>query len=126
MTNGIENVIESFEVIENFLTLYKNKYEINIIDTEKIFDESENQNNRNGKQNVLAKISNIIRELGKAKVLCYGMISGIILTILGIIYLSRYYGWLGLCLFAITTLLLTFLISAINQVEQYRKDERKC
>jgi len=30
---------ENFEVIENFLTLYKNKYRINIVDTEKIFDD---------------------------------------------------------------------------------------
>lgn len=36
--------IENFEVIENFLTLYKNKYEINIIDTEKIFDEISPEN----------------------------------------------------------------------------------
>jgi 16S rRNA (cytosine967-C5)-methyltransferase len=31
--------MENFEVIENFLTLYKNKYKINIVDAEKIFDE---------------------------------------------------------------------------------------
>ncbi|MHB9129444.1 MAG: methyltransferase domain-containing protein, partial [Candidatus Humimicrobiaceae bacterium] len=36
--------IENFEVIENFLTLYKNKYEIDIIDTEKIFDEISPEN----------------------------------------------------------------------------------
>ena len=30
---------ENFGVIENFLTLYKNKYRINIVDTEKIFDD---------------------------------------------------------------------------------------
>ena len=31
--------MENFEVIENFLTLYKNKYKINIVDAEKIFYE---------------------------------------------------------------------------------------
>jgi 16S rRNA (cytosine967-C5)-methyltransferase len=37
--------IENSEVIDNFLTLYKNKYKIDIVDTEKIFAEISPENN---------------------------------------------------------------------------------
>jgi 16S rRNA (cytosine967-C5)-methyltransferase len=38
--------LENFEVIESFLTLYKNKYKLNIIDIEKIFDEISPENKK--------------------------------------------------------------------------------
>ena len=43
--------LENIEVIENFLALYKNKYELFIVDTEKIFDDifSENKAEYNSK-----------------------------------------------------------------------------
>ncbi|MHB1377927.1 MAG: RsmB family protein, partial [Candidatus Humimicrobiaceae bacterium] len=38
--------VENFEVIESFLTLYKNKYKIRTVDTEKIFDDISPENKK--------------------------------------------------------------------------------